>query len=586
MIKVISVGFLAALSLASPRELRPSGSPAAAGDASIDLYDPEQIREVVLGFDAVSWQALQKDPFTYVPGWISIDGRKVENVGIRYKGNSTFHGRQKKRSFKVDLDRFEKDKNFSGHTKLNLHHPFKDPSYLREVVAYQLFREAGVPAPRSVHVRLVLEVPGVHERAYQGVYTSTEQLGDRFLKERFQVEEGYALYKLEGLGDLGAGGPPGAAQRALEHKAGEKRASEVGQLLRALSPEADPGELKKVFDTETFLRWLAVNAILANWDSYAGTGHNAFLFYHPVEGRFVLLPWDVNEAFGLFTFGMNLEQMSSMSIFRPYVARKAIIDKVLELKENRERYLALAKEFASGLCSAEKLVARVRAMEKRLRPHVEADPDPEHPLRAFRASFAEDGGNGEPRNDPVLLSFLRQRLIAILKQLEKGKESDLLTAQEEPLPPRQRERRPPEALLGSAMEVSPEDVFLFSGGKLFRFDARTLKERAQLDLRKLMVEAELGVDKGLETGRGPRPEPGGPGIGPEPGGPGNGPGPGPRPGFPGGPGGFRPPRPGEGQVILRLGNEKVYLFTGSLLVAILAPPDGSLKEPSVVKVPR
>ena len=101
-----------------------------------DLYNIEKVRRVDIGFSEEGWRSLQADPLTYVKGWISIDSKRLDNVGIRQKGNSTLHGRQIKLSFKIDTDRFIEGQTFFGLTKLNLHHPFKDPSWMREAIYY------------------------------------------------------------------------------------------------------------------------------------------------------------------------------------------------------------------------------------------------------------------------------------------------------------------------------------------------------------------------------------------------------------------------------------------------------------------
>ena len=60
-----------------------------------------------------------------------------------------------------------------------------DPSKAREALAFALFREAGVPAPRTALAEVTLSVPGRHEKAYLGLYTLVEPVDRAFLKERF-----------------------------------------------------------------------------------------------------------------------------------------------------------------------------------------------------------------------------------------------------------------------------------------------------------------------------------------------------------------------------------------------------------------
>jgi hypothetical protein len=49
-----------------------------------------------------------------------------------------------------------------------------------------------------------------------------------------------------------------------------------------------------------FLRWLAVNTSIGNWDAYGGMAHNYYLYGDPSKGgRLRWIPWDNNFAFGM-----------------------------------------------------------------------------------------------------------------------------------------------------------------------------------------------------------------------------------------------------------------------------------------------
>ena len=57
-------------------------------------------------------------------------------------------------------------------------------------------------------------------------------------------------------------------------------------------------------DVDHFLRWLAVNQVVDNWDSYGRFAHNYYLYADPARGgRLVWIPWDNNYSFGAWPFG-------------------------------------------------------------------------------------------------------------------------------------------------------------------------------------------------------------------------------------------------------------------------------------------
>ena len=46
-----------------------------------------------------------------------------------------------------------------------------------------------------------------------------------------------------------------------------------------------------------FVRWLALNQAMVNWDTYGWAPHNYYLYADPSDGgRFTWIPWDLNEA--------------------------------------------------------------------------------------------------------------------------------------------------------------------------------------------------------------------------------------------------------------------------------------------------
>ena len=89
--------------------------------------------------------------FEYVHGDVAIDDQTFANVGVRYKGNGTYMQGQiaGKLSFKLQLDRFDKGQRLGRITTLNLHSNISDATFMNETLAYRLYRDAGVAAPRT-----------------------------------------------------------------------------------------------------------------------------------------------------------------------------------------------------------------------------------------------------------------------------------------------------------------------------------------------------------------------------------------------------------------------------------------------------
>ena len=65
---------------------------------------------------------------------------------------------------------------------------------------------------------------------------------------------------------------------------------------RITDPTTWRSDLEAVFDTDTFLRWLATNTVIQNWDTYGVAYHNYYLYTDPGSGQLTWIPWDNNES--------------------------------------------------------------------------------------------------------------------------------------------------------------------------------------------------------------------------------------------------------------------------------------------------
>jgi spore coat protein CotH len=115
-------------------------------------------------------------------------------TGFRWLGAFPNEGRDSlKRSLKLDFNDLAKGQSFLGLTKLNLNNNTMDATQMQEAIAYDLFRRAGIPAPRTAFMRVYLTVPARFDRRYLGLYTAIEQVDERFLEKQLGTSKGLLL---------------------------------------------------------------------------------------------------------------------------------------------------------------------------------------------------------------------------------------------------------------------------------------------------------------------------------------------------------------------------------------------------------
>ncbi|HRI18357.1 MAG TPA: CotH kinase family protein, partial [Burkholderiaceae bacterium] len=69
--------------------------------------------------------------------------------------------------------------------------------------------------------------------------------------------------------------------------------------------------LAAILDVDVFLHWLALNAVVQDWDVYGRMAHNYYLYADPQSaGRFQWIPWDHSFAFTGADGGMFGQSLS------------------------------------------------------------------------------------------------------------------------------------------------------------------------------------------------------------------------------------------------------------------------------------
>src|SRR5262249_40098667 len=115
--------------------------------------------------------------FPIVHADFSADGKTIHDVGLRYKGGGSYvlSAAPTKRNFKVELDHYDENLRFRGHRKINLNAGAMDPTGMREALAFAVYRDGGVPAPRTAFAEVRLTVPDKFDKELVGLYTVIEQ---------------------------------------------------------------------------------------------------------------------------------------------------------------------------------------------------------------------------------------------------------------------------------------------------------------------------------------------------------------------------------------------------------------------------
>lgn len=243
-----------------------------------------------------------------------------------------------KRSWKVELE--DDDETLTGMSCFNLKSMFNDPSQMREALAWRIFRQAGVVAPRHTFARFAIN------GRYLGLFSLIEQVDKAFLSDRFGSRHRGNVFKVY-CGDIGAGtlahrvgadgddsgrqyvapgDDPTYRLKSYSHEPDAESYDDLAGFIRTINgiglaggderfeTDAFADAVREVFDVESFLRWASVNVLVGAWDNYFATPANYYLYNGGraagsqdliTQPYFTWIPWDYDNTFGIDYFGTD-----------------------------------------------------------------------------------------------------------------------------------------------------------------------------------------------------------------------------------------------------------------------------------------
>jgi hypothetical protein len=417
------------------------------------LFDGKKVWTIDLTFTREMWDALTPAPsspaprtdgfkapegkrnglaalngldFDYVHAAFAIDGRRFADVGVRYKGNGTYmSGRSLgKISFKVDLNKYVKGQSLAGVTTLNLHNNITDASWMNEVLAYRLYRDFDVPAPRTSYARVYITVRGARARRYAGLYSIVENVDDRFVAAHLGVKGGAILkpvttHLFDDLGRDWARYNQTYDPKTPLTEADKARVFELCDLVTRANDSAYAAKLPAILDLDAFARYAAVLVWLANSDSVLQQGQNFYIYLHPRTRQLVFIPWDQDHSFGQFAWGAEW-QPQELNILRPWTTSNRFLERTFAVPAFRQRYLAALDRLTRTLTVPDRLSAQVDELTAVL------DPIAAHEPLAGRYDLFRKAVAGQSFDRPFyggtvmpIKPFARIRQASVLRQLQQ-----------------------------------------------------------------------------------------------------------------------------------------------------------------------
>ena len=269
---------------------------------SAPLYDLGTLRTVFLQFENADWEqelAAFNNTDVEVPATVIIDGKTYKNVGVHFRGASSYMmvPEGSKRSLNLSFDFVDEKQAIDGYRTLNFLNANGDPTFVRGVVYSEIARHY-IPTPKANYVRVAINGES------WGIYVNAQQFNKDFTRDYFKSTKG-ARWKVPGRpGGRGGmeylGDDASAYKRQYEIKTKDdaKSWADLIRLFKVLNETpADKLEaaLNPILDIDGALKFLALDVALVNSDGY-WTRASDYSIYQDEKGRFHVIPHDMNEG--------------------------------------------------------------------------------------------------------------------------------------------------------------------------------------------------------------------------------------------------------------------------------------------------
>lgn len=434
----------------------PTGPVTDVSDGRAYVFDMSSLPEMHLEVTLDEWNRLltlyDADPNT--DAYIVCDaefiknGRKhrFERAGLRLRGNTSrrrpvggsgqahpgdgadWHHCH----YMVNLRKFVKDDahTLGGVRKIYFKWFKDDPTYVREIFSYDLFRRFDIPtAARSSYGRLWIRVGGDSRETYLGVYAMLEAIDEEFLDARSELfgDTGHNLWKCTYGADLvstddgrfRSDDDAGTQNYPYVLKTNTDRFEAAKEQLRdfILKLNGKTGEsfrtwIERVTDVELLLRTYAVNVALGMWDDYWCNQNNYYLYFNTTnkdDYRFFFIPYDYDNTLGT----SSIIDAGRQNPLAWGDSGRKLIGKLLEYPPYRAIYIDALRE----LCGSDALmrmagsIARIEGWQRMVGPFVANDTGEDMTLYDAPAPW---GNHSEYRlTDPGANNFFRVKAAAI-----------------------------------------------------------------------------------------------------------------------------------------------------------------------------
>lgn len=243
---------------------------------------------------------------------VLVNGTPFQNVGVKYKGNSSYDSTYIKNPLHIELDSYS-NQSYQGFTDIKLGNGYGDPSMIREVLSYDILKNY-MDCPRANFAQLYIN------GNYIGLYSNVESINSEFCSQHFYSSQNTFIKcnptiipgptTKSNLRYLSADSSAYSTRYEIKSDYGW---NELVALCDSITNHASG--IASIMDVDRVIWMLAFNNVLVNLDSYSGVFCQNHYLYKDHFGFFNSVIWDLNMSLGGFPFaGAGASSMGSLTV--------------------------------------------------------------------------------------------------------------------------------------------------------------------------------------------------------------------------------------------------------------------------------
>jgi hypothetical protein len=379
------------------------------------LYNPEKLRTVELKFDQPDyWSQLTANyqSKTDIPATLIYDGVTYPNVGVRFKGQTSYQKvTTQKKSFNITMDFMDPTQDLKGYETLNFNNSYEDNSSIREVF-YENITRPFCPSLKANYIHLFINGQD------WGLYPNIQALDGEYVREWFLSNEG-TRWRCERQGGAGGPGGFGAGTSTLNYLGDDTTTYKpnytlknttldnpwsdlvrVTKILNTIPLTQLEDTLNKVLDIDRALWFIAKEIMLGDDDSYIQKGGmDYYAIYQKDVERLIPLEYDANSV-------MKGQTATWSIFFKETDTKYPLANRLFAVPSLRQRYLAHFRTLFNNVLDTTYFKSKVEYYYNHIDSVVTADPKKLMTYAAFQTE----------KN--VLINWMRNRRAFILNNTE------------------------------------------------------------------------------------------------------------------------------------------------------------------------